>query len=132
MKKYISALSATGLYLLLTQSAFAQGVINGCPSSASGFGKLCAFTFSGNLISALINILFIVAIIIALIYLIWGGIKWIMSGGDKAALQQAREHVIAAIIGLVVVFLAYFIVTFVLNLFGLGTGYNWTLPSLTG
>ena len=132
MKKYISALSATGFYLLFAQSAFAQGIINACPGGTSGFSGLCAFSFSGTLISSIINILFIVAIIIALIYLIWGGIKWIMSGGDKAALQQAREHVIAAIIGLVVVFLAYFIVTFVLNLFGLGVGYNWTLPSLTG
>jgi hypothetical protein len=42
-----------------------------------------------------------------------------MSGGDKQGLQTAREHVIAAIIGLVIVFLTYFILNFILRFFGL-------------
>jgi hypothetical protein len=132
MKKVLAIITPAIALLTLAPSAFAQTQITGCPSGSSGFGVLCNITFGGNLIASVINILFIIAILIALIYLIWGGIKWIMSGGDKGALQQAREHVIAAIIGLVVVFLAYFIVNFVLGVFGLGTGYSWTLPSFTG
>jgi len=129
MKKVLALSTTLATFLSLAPSAFAQPV-NACPLDQ--FSALCGFGFSGNFIQAIITILFIIAIIIALIYLIWGGIKWIMSGGDKQALQTAREHVIAAIIGLVVVFLAYFIVTFVLTVFGLGTGFNWTLPSFQG
>jgi hypothetical protein len=131
MKKVLAIITPAIALLTFAPSALAVDV-TGCPSALSGFGVLCNVTFGGNLIASVINILFIIAILIALIYLIWGGIKWIMSGGDKGALQQAREHVIAAIIGLVVVFLAYFIVNFVLGVFGLGTGYSWTLPTFTG
>ena len=128
MKKLLATMTPAIMLFSLAPSAFAA-VINGCPASNSGFGVLCGFSFSGNFVQAIITILFIIAIVIALIYLIWGGIKWIMSGGDKQALQTAREHVIAAIVGLVIVFLAYFIVSFILGVFGLGTAYNWTLPT---
>lgn len=131
MKKVLATITPAIALLTAAPSAFAV-TVTACPGGGSGFAGLCGFTFGGNLVSGVINILFIIAILIALIYLIWGGIKWIMSGGDKQALQTAREHVIAAIVGLVVVFLAYFIVNFILGVFGLGTGYSWTLPSLTG
>jgi hypothetical protein len=131
MKKFISTLSVTGLYLILAGSAFATNTVSGC--STGIFNVLCGFTFGGNFIAAFINILFIIAILIALIYLIWGGIKWIMSGGDKSSLQSAREHVIAAIVGLVVVFLTYFIINILLTVFGIGAnGYNFTLPTFNG
>ena len=131
MKKVLVALTPAVAILAAAPSAFAL-TVTACPNGGSGFAGLCAFTFGGNLVSGIINILFVVAILVALIYLIWGGIKWIMSGGDKAALQGAREHVIAAIVGLIVVFLSYFLVNFILGIFGLGTGYNWTLPTLSG
>ena len=129
MKKALPLLITTGTYLSLAQLTFADS-INAVAQDQ--FSNLASYTLNGQFISAVITMLFIIAIIIALIYLIWGGIKWIMSGGDKAALQAAREHVIAAIVGLVVIFLAYFIVNFVLGIFGLGQGYSWTLPTFTG
>lgn len=129
MKKALTVLSTAGAYLTATPFAFAQTVAT-CP--AGTFNPLCTFSIGGNFIPGLISLLFILAIIIAVLYLIWGGIKWIMSGGDKAALQTAREHVIAAIVGLVVVFLTYFLLNFVLQAF-LGTNAGtFTLPSLRG
>ena len=128
MKKALGLLTPAVAYLGLASSSFAQATINTCPTGQ--FFNLCNFSITGNFIPGLISLLFIVAIIIAIIYLIWGGIKWIMSGGDKAALQAAREHVIAAIIGLVVVFLVYFLVNFVMSQFvGQNTG-SFTLPKL--
>ena len=130
MKKALATTLTLGSYLTLAQAASAES-INAVAQNAGGgnFNLLSKFTLDGPFISAVITMLFIIAIIIALIYLIWGGIKWIMSGGDKSALQAAREHVIAAIVGLVVIFLAYFIVNFVLGVFGLNQNFNFTLPT---
>lgn len=69
-------------------------------------------------------ILFIVAIVMTLIYLIWGGIDWITSGGNKEGLEKARKKITFAIIGLVVTLLAFLIVNvvggfFEIRLFGI-------------
>lgn len=72
------------------------------------------FSETGGIANAIViyglDILLAAAVLIALIYLIFGGIQWISSGGDKTKLQSARNKMVYAIIGLVVAFLAYFIV----------------------
>ena len=84
----------------------------------------------GNVVRAVINILFVVAAVIAIIFLIWGGIKWTLSGGDKAALESARGHIIAAIVGLILVFLSFFILTFVFNFFGIPLTTQFNIPNV--
>jgi len=62
--------------------------------------------------------------------LIFGGFKWLTSGGDKGAVQAAREHIIAAIIGLVIIFLSYFILNILLQFFlGVNLG-TFTFPTI--
>lgn len=86
-------------------------------------------SISGTLASV-IQFLFIIAVILALGFLIYGGIKWITSSGDKAGVETARNTIIASIIGLIVVFLAYMIINLVLTfLTGKGIG-GITIPSL--
>ena len=58
-------------------------------------------------------ILYIVGII-AVIMLIIGGIKYVVSGGDAKKVTDAKNTVLYAIIGLVVCFLAFAIVNFVI------------------
>ena len=62
----------------------------------------------------------VLAVVIALLYLLYGGIKWITSRGEKDQVEAARNHIIAAIVGLIVVFLAIFIISIVLAAFGIG------------
>jgi len=47
--------------------------------------------------------------IIALFYVIWGGYKLLTSGGDAKEVEGARHVITYAIIGMVLVFLSYFI-----------------------
>ena len=77
------------------------------------------FTTFQTVIRNGIVILFIVAVILTLIFLIWGGIQWTMSGGEKEGLQKARLKLTYAIIGLVVVLLAFLIINFMGGLFGI-------------
>ena len=127
MKKLTALTSSLGAYLTLATSAFAQETVETCPTGS--FEPLCDLNFA-NVIPSLISTIFIIAIVIALFYLIWGGLKWLTSGGDKAAVQAAREHIVAAIVGLVLIFLAYFILNIVLQFFlGISLG-TFTLPQI--
>jgi hypothetical protein len=117
MKKLIA--TATGTLATLAYALPAYASINICPEGE--FSTLCQQAgddFTG-VISAVVQILFVIAVIVALFFLVWGGIKWIMSNGDKGKIESARNTIIGAIIGLIFVFLAYFLLQLVAGLFGI-------------
>lgn len=132
MKKIISFVGATASYLTLIPQTFAQGEnintdLNPCPEG-SQFEALCNITNFGNVLGFVITIAFIIAVLIALGFLIWGGIRWITSGGDKAGVESARNAIIAAIIGLIIVFLSFFILNLILGFFKINL-FNLQLPT---
>jgi len=55
------------------------------------------------------SILLIIAVVIALFILIIGAIQWIMAGDDNEKLASARGKIMGAIIGLIIVLLAWVI-----------------------
>lgn len=127
MKKLIAATSGFIGTLAFAAPAFADSV-DPCPD---GLGNLCDLDSSqfGDIISTALNVIIVIAVIIAVFFLVWGGIKWITSGGDKAKVESARNTIIAGIIGLVFVFLAYFIISLVANIFGIDIS-NLELPEV--
>lgn len=139
MRKFaLSALSAFS-YIFVTPLAYAQtpnpASINPC-TKAGVFQKICELGGTtgsiGGVLSGFISLFFALAAIIAVIYLIYGGIKWITSRGEKDQVEGARNHIVNAIVGLIVVFLAFFLINFVLGFFIEGFNItNITLPSLT-
>ena len=72
----------------------------------------------GQLISALVGTLLIVSALLAFFYLILGGISWITSGGDKAAMEAARNKITHAIVGLIIVGAAWAVMILVQNFLG--------------
>lgn len=54
-------------------------------------------------ISSIIGVMTIAAGIWFIFYFITGGIQWLTSGGDKHALEQARNKITNAFIGLIIV-----------------------------
>ncbi len=72
-----------------------------------------------NIISAAISFALIAAAIVFFLMLIIGGIKWMMSGGDKAQTESARNQVTAALVGLVIVFAAWAIANLLSSFFGI-------------
>ena len=117
MLKKLSAAAITTLgFLSLATPAFAVSDL--CPrASGYDYSILCKLDLTGNFFGSLITIIFVIATILALIYLIYGGIKWVLSGGDKTKVDAARSSIVAAIVGLIIVFLAYFILNVVVGLF---------------
>lgn len=59
--------------------------------------------------------------IISVIMLIYGGLRYIVSGGDSKKVTDAKNTIMYAIIGLIISILAFAIVNFVINAIG-GSG----------
>lgn len=81
-----------------------------------------------NVIQASLNLLVLVGIIAALIFLIYGGVLWVTSSGDKAKLDRARHAITYSIIGLIVIILAWTIVGAIGILLGSPGGFQTFNP----
>ncbi|HSH17937.1 MAG TPA: pilin [Candidatus Saccharimonadales bacterium] len=67
------------------------------------------------LLRRIINIFSWVVGVIAVIMIIVGGLRYITSGGDSGNVSSAKNTILYALVGLVIVALAQFIVRFVLT-----------------
>jgi hypothetical protein len=128
MKKFVALLSLT-TYLSMASSAFAEN-ISTCVNGQ--FQTLCQLTAGnfGGVVGSVLQLVFVISVVFALFYLIYGGFRWLVSTGDKANVSAAREHIVAAVIGLVVIFLAYFILNIILGFFGVGSLSNLQIPNI--
>jgi glucose uptake protein GlcU len=61
------------------------------------------------------NVVLYIVGVIAVIMLIIGGVKYVISGGDAKKVTDAKNTVLYAIIGLIIAFLAFAIVNFVIT-----------------
>jgi hypothetical protein len=68
-----------------------------------------------SLVKQIINIFSVIVGIVAVIMIIYGGFKYITSGGDSGNVTGAKNTILYAIIGLIIVALAQFVVRFVLS-----------------
>lgn len=68
-----------------------------------------------NLIHTVINLLSIVVGVVAVIMIIVGGLRYITSGGSDTSVTGAKNTILYAIIGLIIVALAQIMVRFVLS-----------------
>lgn len=82
-------------------------------------GQGCNDTTDGSTINktvtTVINILSLITAVIAVFMLIIGGLKYITSSGDSGSTASARNTIIYALVGLVIVALAQLIVKFVIE-----------------
>ena len=70
---------------------------------------------AGDIAKDVVNIMFFIVGVMAVIMIIWGGIRYVLSAGNSAALTSAKNTIMYAVIGLIVAILAYTIVNFVIN-----------------
>jgi hypothetical protein len=119
-------------FSLIPAAYAALGNANPC-TSLGQFSALCSLTNDsfGFVVSTAIEIILIITVIIAVFYFIFGGIKWVLSRGDKEKVEDARNHIIASVVGLMMAFLAFFIINLVFGLFFPGKKLqDLTLPTL--
>lgn len=88
-------------------------------------------TSLGDLTSGLLSIVLVIASILLLLYLIWGAVQWITSGGDKGKLESARNRITQAVIGIIVLGSVIAVFILVQRFMGIG-GFNFTFASGSG
>lgn len=74
-----------------------------------------ATTKINNLVKTVVNLLSAVVGIVAVIMIIVGGFRYVTSGGNDTSVTSAKNTILYAIIGLIVVALAQIIVRFTLS-----------------
>lgn len=123
LKKIAVPLGLSSLALALPSLAFAQSLI---PTEISPIQNLV------KVIQSVIRFILLVAFILAFIFLIIGGIRWITAGGDEKAVAGARGMITGALIGLVIVLVAYALIRTVEIFFGINiiTGQQFTIPTV--
>jgi len=82
------------------------------PSYAQNFGQLMSF---------IMRLVLAVSALLVFVYLIWGAIDWITSGGDKGKTEQARQKIVSAVVGLIIVSSSYAILNLALGFLGFGS-----------
>ena len=113
LKNKLMALSAgTSAFLVSANVALAEVSI-GTVKKPKGFA-----TDLGGVISSILSFVMAIAALLVFMYLIWGGIQWITSGGDKGKTEEARNKITAAVIGLIVLAASYAILLIGLRLLG--------------
>jgi len=117
LKKVIVAVAvvAMGVFALPAMAAYEGGVQGGVndvdPGNSAGADNL------PDVAKNVINVILYVLGILAVGFIIYGGVKYSMSAGDAAKVKSAKDTIMYAIIGLIVAILAFAIINFVIGAF---------------
>lgn len=120
--KIITAITTFGATGLISIPAFAEDCTDICNCStaseeikaASGCGGTIA-SFEDTLMGIINGVLGILAVV-AVIVIIIGGVQYMVSAGDPNKTKKAKDTILYACIGLVIIGLAAIIVNFVIGL----------------
>lgn len=114
----------------------AGGIVKISTSSTESFQKAAGFSTSvsaENMIASIIKTILGLLGIIFIILMILSGYQWMTAGGNEDAIKKARGRIVNAIIGLVIVVLAYSITAFVFkNLPGGGSNTSGSNANTSG
>ncbi len=105
-------LASTFLSLVAASQAFAA--TNGLNVTTASRPGLVNNTISEVMINITNYVLGFITVI-AVLMLIWGGIRYLTAAGDEAMVESAKHTITYAIIGLIIVAVAYAVVVVVVN-----------------
>lgn len=121
MPASVFLMSALPIYAQVTVQINPSDVANAAPPS-TGIGQVVGWVVGAAVVFG---------ILAALIYIVLGAFQWITSGGDKGKVESARGHIVAAIVGLVIIVLSLAVMNFILQIIGIGSiDKGFTVPTL--
>ena len=117
MKKPLLFLTSCFLFLVAYVSTARAAITNtAVPGGSSPDASPKQFAVT---IATLWQTLILVGGLAFLLYFLWGGLEWIMAGGDKGKIETARGKITQGLIGLVILAASYVIIKFLETAIGL-------------
>lgn len=121
MKSSIASI-ATGIILVAITTAtlfavptFAVGPVEQGIQATKVPGVPSTIMGDGGVVTTIINVMLFIVGILSVIMLIYGGLRYVISGGNSSSVTAAKNTILYAIVGLVIALFAYAIVNFVLG-----------------
>lgn len=120
----ISIISILGMSLVLP--VLAQTTASPNPDTAEGIinkqlqdlGQVGLPAEPANPVDPIVNLVKMCLSVLAVVFLIliiYAGFRWMLSGGNSETIEKAKKIIIAAAVGLLIIFLSYSITLFVFN-----------------
>jgi hypothetical protein len=107
--KHMLVNAISSVLLAAPAAVFAQGLTGVTPFAG---------TSQSDLVTAIIRIVnyaLILAGIVAAVFIVYGGVRYIISRGEEEAAEEAKNTILYAVIGLIVIGLAAALVNFVVT-----------------
>ncbi len=91
-----------------------NGQIGNVEFKGTGGGQ---YGYGGYIIGQIITILIVVGVVISFFSIMSGGFKWLRSQGEPKKIEEARTTIIFSVVGLIVMFFAFFMIRYLLRFF---------------
>ncbi len=88
-------------------------------------------TEAGTVGSSVFTLVIVVSAILVLAYLLWGAINIITAGGDKTKVAAARDRMVFAVIGLIMIASVWAIFNLIVTI-TLGSPESISVPTISG
>lgn len=121
IKQYLLSLvliASFGLTLVPVTTTTVNAACQGTECIKTGVDKIDNNTGSDDLFDSvkdIINVFLFIIGAVAVIMIIYGGFRYVISGGDQSHVKAAKDTILYSVVGLVVAFLAFAIVNFVVD-----------------
>ncbi len=114
-----ASLVAVGAVVLFSttpaSAAFFDGSVQSGVDAARGSDVPSTLLGDGGALTTIVNAMLFIIGFLSVIMLIFGGLRYIISGGNAAAVTTAKNTILYAIVGLVIAIFAYAVVNFVIG-----------------
>lgn len=107
-------LAGGGVPDTITNPVFKGSIFDAMVSTKDG-----GYIFIGTLIPKMVGLLLVFGGVAFFFMFLWGAITWILSGGDKASVENAKGRITNAIIGLVLMVGTFAIAKLIETFFGI-------------
>ena len=117
-KKVVALTIALAVASSLILSSTALGVESPVQSGvdAARAAEVPSTIMGGDgIVTTAVNALLFVVGALSVIMLIWGGLRYVISGGNSSAVTAAKNTILYAIVGLIIALFAYAIINFVIG-----------------